>query len=76
MKYTDNLQYLYSQFPSFQHVGKTAYVPSLHNIECLLKILGNPERNMVCVHVAGTNGKGSTSHFIASILQEAGYTVG
>lgn len=76
MRYTDNLHYLYTQFPSFQHVGKTAYVPSLHNIECLLKILDNPEKDMVCVHVAGTNGKGSTSHFIASILQEAGYTVG
>ena len=76
MKYSDNLHYLYSQFPSFQHVGKSAYVPSLHNIECLLKILGNPEKDMVCVHVAGTNGKGSTSHFIASILQEAGYSVG
>lgn len=76
MRYTDNLHYLYTQFPSFQHVGKTAYVPSLHNIECLLKILDNPEKDMVCIHVAGTNGKGSTSHFIASILQEAGYTVG
>lgn len=76
MKYSEVLQYLYAQFPSFQHVGKSAYVPSLQNIQDLLALLGNPERGMVCVHVAGTNGKGSTSHFIASILQEAGYTVG
>ena len=76
MKYSDLLHYLYVQFPSFQHVGKSAYVPSLQNIRDLLALLGNPEHGMACVHVAGTNGKGSTSHFIASILQEAGYTVG
>ncbi|MBO7055000.1 MAG: bifunctional folylpolyglutamate synthase/dihydrofolate synthase [Bacteroidales bacterium] len=76
MKYSDLLHYLYAKFPSFQHVGKSAYVPSLQNIRDLLALLGNPEREMACVHVAGTNGKGSTSHFIASIIQEAGYTVG
>ncbi len=76
MNYQTTLQYLYEQFPCFQHVGKTAYVPSLQNIENLLGYLGNPEKRIRCVHVAGTNGKGSTSHFCASILQEAGYKVG
>ncbi len=76
MNYSDTIDYLYAHFPCFQHVGKTAYVPSLQNTKDLLAYLGNPEQSMPCVHVAGTNGKGSTSHFIASILQEAGYTVG
>ena len=76
MVYSEILHYLYSQFPSFQHVGQSAYVPSLQNIRDLLTLLGNPEKEIACVHVAGTNGKGSTSHFIASILQEAGYRVG
>ena len=76
MKYNDLLQYLYEQFPCFQHVGKSAYVPSLDNITNLLQVLGNPEKDIPCVHIAGTNGKGSVSHFIASILQESGYKVG
>ncbi len=76
MKYSDLLQYLYVQYPCFQHVGKSAYVPSLQNIIDLLAVLGNPHKSIRCVHVAGTNGKGSTSHFIASILQESGYKVG
>jgi len=76
MKYADLLQYLYVQYPCFQHVGKSAYVPSLQNITDLLSVMGNPHKDVRCVHVAGTNGKGSTSHFIASILQEAGYSVG
>src|SRR5574344_1133894 len=76
MKYNDLLQYLYEQFPCFQHVGKSAYVPSLDNITKLLQVLGNPEKDIPCVHIAGTNGKGSVSHFIASILQESGYKVG
>ncbi|MCQ2608482.1 MAG: bifunctional folylpolyglutamate synthase/dihydrofolate synthase [Bacteroidales bacterium] len=76
MKYKDLLQYLYVQYPCFQHVGKSAYVPSLQNIIDLLAIMGNPHRSVRCVHVAGTNGKGSTSHFIASILQESGCKVG
>ncbi len=76
MKYNDILQYLYKQFPCFQHVGKSAYVPSLDNITNLLRLLGNPEKDIPCIHIAGTNGKGSVSHFIASILQESGYKVG
>lgn len=76
MKYNDLLKYLYEQFPCFQHIGKSAYVPSLDNITNLLRVLGNPEKNIPCIHIAGTNGKGSVSHFIASILQESGYKVG
>ncbi|MCQ2960503.1 MAG: bifunctional folylpolyglutamate synthase/dihydrofolate synthase [Bacteroidales bacterium] len=76
MKYSEAIQYLYSQFPCFQQVGKSAFVPSLQNTKDLLFFLGNPESKIPCVHVAGTNGKGSTSHFIASILQESGYKVG
>lgn len=76
MKYSELLQYLYVQYPCFQHVGKSAYIPSLQNIIDLLQILGNPHKKIRCIHIAGTNGKGSTSHFIASILQESGYTVG
>lgn len=76
MKYAEVIHYLYESFPCFQQVGKTAYVPSLDNINDLLSYLGNPERLFRCVHVAGTNGKGSTSHYTASILQEAGYKVG
>lgn len=76
MNYSETIDYLYAQFPCFQHVGKSAFVPSLQNTKDLLAYLGNPERAIPCIHVAGTNGKGSTSHFIASILQEAGYKVG
>lgn len=76
MNYSETIQFLYTQFPCFQHVGQSAYIPSLQNIKDLLEYLGNPEQKVRCVHVAGTNGKGSTSHFCASILQEAGYKVG
>lgn len=76
MNYSETIQFLNEQYPCFQHVGQSAYVPSLQNIKDLLSYLGNPEQKMRCVHIAGTNGKGSTSHFCASILQESGYNVG
>lgn len=76
MNYSETIQFLNEQFPCFQHVGQSAYVPSLQNIKDLLSYLGNPEQKVRCIHVAGTNGKGSTSHFCASILQESGYKVG
>ncbi len=76
MNYSETIQFLNEQYPCFQHVGQSAYVPSLQNIKDLLSYLGNPEQKMRYVHVAGTNGKGSTSHFCASILQESGYKVG
>lgn len=76
MTYEEALDYMYSQLPMFHRVGPAAYKPSLDNTIALCNALGNPERTLRCVHVAGTNGKGSTSHLIASALQEAGYKVG
>lgn len=60
----------------FQRVGAAAYRTDLHNIRALCNLLGNPQQHLRCVHVAGTNGKGSVTHFIASALQHNGYKVG
>ena len=60
----------------FHRVGAAAYKPNLDNTLALANALGNPQQYLKCIHVAGTNGKGSTSHMLASILQEAGYKVG
>lgn len=76
MTYKESLAFLYEQLPMFQRIGSAAYKADLNNTIAICKALGNPEKKLVCVHVAGTNGKGSTSHFLASILQEAGYKVG
>lgn len=76
MTYAETLAYLYAQLPMFQRIGATAYKADLHNTHALLELLGNPERGLHCVHVAGTNGKGSTCSLTASVLQEAGYKVG
>lgn len=76
MTYQQTLDYLYSQLPMFQRVGGAAYRSDLDNIKILCKQLGNPENKFDTIHVAGTNGKGSTSHMLASVLQSAGYTVG
>jgi dihydrofolate synthase/folylpolyglutamate synthase len=67
---------MFSQLPMYQKQGKTAFKKDLSNTLKLAKNLSNPERNFKSIHVAGTNGKGSTSHMLASILQEAGYKVG
>ena len=76
MKYAETLAYLYAQLPMFQRIGKAAYKADLSNTHALMDLTGHPERGLRCVHVAGTNGKGSTSHLLASVLQEAGYKVG
>ncbi len=76
MTYAQTLAYLYAQLPMFQRIGKAAYKADLSNTHALMDLTGHPERGLRCVHVAGTNGKGSTSHLIASVLQEAGYKVG
>lgn len=76
MNYSEVLEYLYSQLPMFHRVGAAAYKPGLDNTYALMKLIGNPEKGLRYVHVAGTNGKGSTSHAIASVLQEAGYKTG
>ena len=76
MNYKQTLDYLYSQLPMFQRTGSAAYKANLDNTIAICKLLDNPENKILSVHVAGTNGKGSTSHTIASILQEAGLKVG
>lgn len=60
----------------FQRIGSAAYKADLDNTIAICKILGNPEHKLKCIHVAGTNGKGSTSHMLASVLQKAGYKTG
>jgi dihydrofolate synthase/folylpolyglutamate synthase len=76
MNYQETLDYLFTQLPMYQRVGKAAYKVDLSNTFLLCKLLGNPENKFKSIHIAGTNGKGSTSHMIASVLQEAGYKVG
>ncbi|MES2622180.1 MAG: folylpolyglutamate synthase/dihydrofolate synthase family protein [Bacteroidota bacterium] len=76
MTYKEALQYLLEQLPMFQRVGAAAYRSDLINIIKLCGILGNPQNDLRCIHVAGTNGKGSVTHIMASILQEQGYKVG
>lgn len=67
---------MFAKLPMYQRQGKTAFKKDLTNILALSKELGHPEKKFLTIHVAGTNGKGSTSHMIASVLQEAGYRVG
>ncbi len=67
---------MFQQLPMFQRVGTTAFKKDLTNIILLSDHLKNPEKKFKSIHVAGTNGKGSTSHMLASIFQEAGYKVG
>ena len=67
---------MFKQLPMYQLQGASAYKKDLTNAYLLANHLGNPEKNLKCIHVAGTNGKGSTSHMLASILQECGYKVG
>jgi dihydrofolate synthase/folylpolyglutamate synthase len=76
MTYQETTEWMFRQLPMYQNIGASAYKEDLTNALLLAKHLGNPERKIKCIHVAGTNGKGSTSHFLASILQEAGYKVG
>lgn len=76
MTYEEILEYLFSRLPMYHRVGAAAYKPGLDNTHALMKLIGNPEMGLKYVHVAGTNGKGSTSHAIASVLQEAGYKTG
>lgn len=76
MTYQECLDFLFNQVTSFQQVGAGAYKPGLERIEEFCALLGRPQRNYHTIHIAGTNGKGSTSHIIASVLQHAGYRVG
>ncbi|OAB79654.1 bifunctional folylpolyglutamate synthase/dihydrofolate synthase [Cochleicola gelatinilyticus] len=76
MNYQDTLQWLFSQLPMYQRIGNAAYKADLNNTNLLMSKLNAPQEGFKSIHVAGTNGKGSTSHMLASVLQEAGYTVG
>ncbi len=76
MTYQQTVDYLFSQLPMYQRVGAAAYKADLNNTIAICKALGNPEKKLKCVHVAGTNGKGSSSHMLAAVLQKAGYKTG
>ncbi len=76
MSYQETINWLFNQLPMYQKQGKTAYKADLSNTILLTKHLGNPESDFKSVHVGGTNGKGSTSHILCSVLMEAGYKVG
>ncbi|MDN3671802.1 folylpolyglutamate synthase/dihydrofolate synthase family protein [Flavobacterium branchiarum] len=76
MNYQETTNWMFNQLPMYQLQGASAYKEDLTNIKLLASHLDNPENQLKCIHVAGTNGKGSTSHMLASILQEAGCKVG
>ncbi|MDO4511566.1 MAG: folylpolyglutamate synthase/dihydrofolate synthase family protein [Bacteroidales bacterium] len=76
MNYNETINYLFNQLPAFERQGGAGYKPGLQTSLDLDRMAGCPHRAYRCIHVAGTNGKGSTSHLIASILQEQGYKVG
>jgi dihydrofolate synthase/folylpolyglutamate synthase len=76
MDYQETIDWMFNQLPMYQLQGASAYKKDLTNTHLLIDHLDNPQEKIKCIHVAGTNGKGSTSHMLASILQEAGYKVG
>lgn len=76
MTYAETIEFLYSKLPAFQKIGSKALKPKMTNIIELCERLDNPQKSFKTIHVAGTNGKGSSSHLLASILQESGYKVG
>jgi dihydrofolate synthase/folylpolyglutamate synthase len=76
MDYKEAVHYLLEQLPMFQRIGAAAYRADLDNITALCDILDNPQKETKFIHIAGTNGKGSVSHIIASIMQAQGYKVG
>ena len=76
MNYQETTNWMFNQLPMYQLQGASAYKKDLTNVILLADHLDNPQQKLKCIHVAGTNGKGSTSHMLASILQKAGYKVG
>ncbi len=76
MNYQQTIDYLYEQLPMFSRIGAAAYKKDLYNTIALCKALGDPQTKFRSIHIAGTNGKGSTSHMLAAILQQAGYKTG
>lgn len=76
MNYAATLHFLYQQLPMYSRIGAAAYKKDLTNIQALCDALDQPQKKFKSIHIAGTNGKGSTSHMLAAILQEAGYKTG
>lgn len=76
MNYQETLEFLYERLPQFTRIGEAAYKKDIHNTVVLCEALNNPQCGFKSIHIAGTNGKGSVSHMLASILQEAGYKTG
>ncbi|MFM8711462.1 MAG: bifunctional folylpolyglutamate synthase/dihydrofolate synthase, partial [Sphingomonadales bacterium] len=76
MDYLQTLDYLFSKLPMYSRIGAAAYKNDLHNTIALCDALGRPDQRIRTIHVAGTNGKGSVSHMLASVLQSAGYRTG
>ena len=76
MTYAETIEFLYSQLPAYHRIGKAAYKADLYTTERLDEYFGQPHRKYLTIHVGGTNGKGSVSHIIASVLQQAGYKTG
>ncbi|MBW7675362.1 bifunctional folylpolyglutamate synthase/dihydrofolate synthase [Chryseobacterium chendengshani] len=75
-EYKEAVDWLFVQAPNYQTDGEKAYKPGLENIIRLCAFFGNPQENIKCIHIGGTNGKGSTSNMLASVLQESGYKIG
>jgi dihydrofolate synthase/folylpolyglutamate synthase len=76
MNYAETIEYLYARLPMFTRIGAAAYKKDLHNTIALCNALQNPQQHFKTIHIAGTNGKGSVSHMLAAILQQAGYKTG
>lgn len=76
MNYAETVSYLFNQLPMFSKIGEAAYKKDLTNTIALCEALGNPHKKFKSIHIAGTNGKGSTSHMLAAIMQAAGYKTG
>ncbi len=76
MNYKQTLDYLFARLPMYQRIGAAAYKADLNNTLAICKLLHNPEKKFKSIHIAGTNGKGSTSHMLAAVFQKAGYKTG
>ncbi|HJN79091.1 MAG TPA: Mur ligase family protein, partial [Flavobacteriaceae bacterium] len=76
MNYKESIDWILEKLPFYQEKGNEAYKPGLERITSFLEVLNNPHKNLKFIHVGGTNGKGSTCHYLSSILQESGYSVG
>src|ERR1700722_5685963 len=76
MNYAQTVDYLLNKLPMYSRIGAAAYRKDLNNTWLLSDYIGNPEKKFKSVHIAGTNGKGSTSHMLAAIFQQAGYKTG